>query len=379
MAVVKLACADVTANSLYGLSVALYVGLSDILLICLSYALILRTVLRLPGEAQRKAFNTCGSHICVILVTFVPGLFSILTHRFGHRVAPHVRVLLANLYLLLPPTLNPIVYGVKTREIRERVLHAFLGRKNGAGEIQFNTCLTQMFFIHALCMMESAVLLAMAVDRYVAICFPLRYNSFFSGSLVAQMEIAAVVRGTLLMCPCPFLIKRLSFCQTNVIHHTYCEHMAVVKLACGDTRINSVYGLSVALIVIGGDLLCIGLSYFFIVRAVLRLSSSEARLKAFGTCGSHLCVITISYSPALFSFFTHRFGHNVAPHVHILLANFYLLVPPLLNPIVYGVRTKEIWKQVIRVFLPNQVMVKPRTVCICSPKAPSPSCPLRCS
>ncbi|XP_026577429.1 putative olfactory receptor 52P1 [Pseudonaja textilis] len=231
-----------------------------------------------------------------------------------------------------------------------------------AGEIQFNACLTQMFFIHALCMMESAVLLAMAVDRYVAICFPLRYNSFFTGSLVAKMEIAAVVRGTLLMCPCPFLIKRLSFCRTNVIHHTYCEHMAVVKLACGDTRINSLYGLSVALIVIGGDLLCIGLSYFFIVRAVLRLSSSEARLKAFGTCGSHLCVITISYSPALFSFFTHRFGHNVAPHVHILLANFYLLFPPLLNPIVYGVRTKEIRNQVIRVFLPNKVLVQSRSV-----------------
>ncbi|XP_013909783.1 PREDICTED: olfactory receptor 52K2-like [Thamnophis sirtalis] len=165
-----------------------------------------------------------------------------------------------------------------------------------AGEIQFNTCLAQMFFIHALCMMESAVLLAMAVDRYVAICFPLRYNSFFTGW------------------------------------------------------------------VIGGDLLGIGLSYFFIVRAVLRLSSNEARLKAFGTCGSHLCVITISYSPALFSFLTHRFGHNVAPHVHILLANFYLLVPPMLNPIVYGVRTKEIREQVIRVLLPNKAMVKSRTL-----------------
>lgn len=231
-----------------------------------------------------------------------------------------------------------------------------------AGEIQFNTCLTQMFFIHALCMMESAVLLAMAIDRYVAICFPLRYNSFFTGSLAAKMEVAAVVRGALLMCPCPFLIKRLSFCQTNVIHHTYCEHMAVVKLACGDTRINSVYGLSVALIVIMGDLLGIGLSYFFIVRAVLRLSSSEARFKAFSTCGSHLCVITISYSPALFSFFTHRFGHNVAPHVHILLANLYLLVPPMLNPIIYGVRTKEIREQVIRVFLPNKVIVQSRSV-----------------
>ncbi|XP_062983855.1 olfactory receptor 52P1-like [Elgaria multicarinata webbii] len=224
-----------------------------------------------------------------------------------------------------------------------------------AGEIQVSACLAQMFFIHALCMMESAVLLAMALDRYVAICFPLRYNSVFTGPLVAKMGMAGIVRGTLLMAPCPFLIRRLSFCQTNIIHHTYCEHMAVVKLACGDTSINRAYGLSVALIVIGGDLLCIGLSYFFIVRAVLHLSSHEARLKAFGTCGSHLCVILISYSPALFSFFTHRFGHHVAPQVHILLANLYLLFPPMLNPIVYGVRTKEI-RERINVRLLQQIL-----------------------
>ncbi|XP_066475402.1 olfactory receptor 52P1-like [Tiliqua scincoides] len=229
-----------------------------------------------------------------------------------------------------------------------------------AGEIRAGACLAQMFFIHALCMMESAVLLAMALDRYVAICFPLRYSSVFTGSLVAKMGVASVVRGTLLMGPCPFLIRRLSYCQTNVIHHTYCEHMAVVKLACGDTSTNRAYGLSVALLVIGGDLLCIGLSYCFIVRAVLRLSSSEARLKAFGTCGSHLCVILISYSPALFSFFTHRFGHQVPPHVHILLANLYLLLPPMLNPIVYGVRTKGIRERVVRVFLPARLTAEPR-------------------
>lgn len=130
--------------------------------------------------------------------------------------------------------------------------------------------------------------------------------------------------------------------------------MAVVKLACGDTRPNRVYGLTAALLVIGVDLFCIALSYAFIARAVFRLSSQEARSKALGTCGSHVCVILISYTPALFSFFTHRFGHHVPLHIHILLANVYLLFPPALNPMVYGVKTKEIREKVVKVFQKGQ-------------------------
>ncbi|XP_068964906.1 olfactory receptor 52P1-like isoform X2 [Petaurus breviceps papuanus] len=221
----------------------------------------------------------------------------------------------------------------------------------GSGHIAAAACLAQMFFIHAFCMMESTVLLAMAFDRYVAICDPLRYATILTDTVISRIGLAAVLRGSLLMFPCPFLIGRLSFCHSHVIPHTYCEHMAVVKLACGNTIPNRVYGLTAALLVIGVDLLCIGLSYAFIARAVLRLSSREARAKALGTCGSHICIILISYTPALFSFFTHRFGRHVPLHIHILLANVYLLFPPALNPIVYGVKTKEIRDRVVRVFL----------------------------
>ncbi|XP_057552009.1 olfactory receptor 52P1 [Hippopotamus amphibius kiboko] len=224
----------------------------------------------------------------------------------------------------------------------------------GAGHISASACLAQMFFIHAFCMMESTVLLAMAFDRYVAICHPLHYTTVLTDSIIARIGVVAVVRGSILMLPCPFLIQRLSFCQSHVIPHTYCEHMAVVKLACGDTRPNRVYGLTAALLVIGVDMFCIGLSYVLIGRAVLRLSSHEARSKALGTCGSHVCVILISYTPALFSFFTHRFGHCVPLHIHILLANVYLIFPPALNPMVYGVKTKEIRERVVRVFQKGQ-------------------------
>ncbi|XP_063813013.1 olfactory receptor 52P1-like [Pseudophryne corroboree] len=217
-------------------------------------------------------------------------------------------------------------------------------------EINFNACLAQLFFIHALSMMESTVLLAMAFDRYVAICHPLRYTSILTNPTIARIGVLAIIRGSFLMAPAPLLIRRLSYCRTNIISHTYCEHMAVVKIACTDTTINQIYGITVALLVIAVDIICVTVSYCAIVRAVFRLSSRAARHKALGTCGPHICVILISYIPALFSFFAHRFGHNIPLHIHIILANLYILIPPMCNPIIYGARTKEIRDRVVIIF-----------------------------
>ncbi|KAM9319703.1 olfactory receptor 52P1-like [Gastrophryne carolinensis] len=219
-----------------------------------------------------------------------------------------------------------------------------------ANEINFSACLAQLFFIHALSMMESTVLLAMAFDRYIAICHPLRYNSILTNPTITKIGIVAIIRGSFFMAPAPFLIRRLSYCRTNIILHTYCEHMAVVKIACSDTTINQVYGLTVALLVIAVDIFWISISYCAIVRAVFRLSSKEARHKALGTCGPHICVILISYIPALFSFFAHRFGHNIPLHTHIIIANLYILIPPACNPIIYGARNKKIQRRIVVIF-----------------------------
>ncbi|XP_029442040.1 putative olfactory receptor 52P1 [Rhinatrema bivittatum] len=212
-----------------------------------------------------------------------------------------------------------------------------------------------MFFIHSFSAMRSAVLVAMAFDRCIAICNPLRYTSILSNKIIAEIGATIVVRGVALVMPMPLLIPRLKFYSSNVISHSYCEHMAVVKLAYADIRINNLYGLVVALLVSAFDLVCIALSYFLIFRAVLRLQSKEAHYKALNTCAAHICVILIAYVPFLFSSLTHRFGHNVPLYIHILLADFYLLIPPMLNPIVYGVKTKEIWDGILKIVLKRKV------------------------
>nr|XP_004650781.2 putative olfactory receptor 52P1 [Jaculus jaculus] len=216
------------------------------------------------------------------------------------------------------------------------------------GDMDARLCLTQMFFIHGASVVRSALLVAMAFDRFVAVCEPLRYNAIFSHSLVAHLGLMALAKGVILVLPMPLLLQRLTFCRTT-IPHTYCDHMAVVKMACSNTRANSIYGLFVILLVIGLDLLLIGFSYTLILQAVVRLNSRDATCKALDTCSAHLFVILITYAPALFSSIAHRvIAHSTPPHAHILLANLYLLLPSTLNPIIYGIKTKEIRDKVAK-------------------------------
>ncbi|CAM2095411.1 olfactory receptor 52K2-like [Caretta caretta] len=214
--------------------------------------------------------------------------------------------------------------------------------------IYTNGCLAQIFLIHSVTCMESGFMLAMAFDRYVAICNPLRHSAVLTNRAVAKIGLVIVMRGAVLLGPHPLLLKRLRYCKTNVISHTYCEFMALVKLACEDTTVMSAYSLAVSFLAGGLDLILIVLSYILILQAVFRLPSKEARRKSLGTCSAHVCAMLVFYTPASFTYFSHRFGH-VEPHVHILIANMYLLFPPMMNPIIYGVRTPGIRQRALHI------------------------------
>ncbi|KAM7179271.1 olfactory receptor 52R1-like [Macrochelys suwanniensis] len=217
-------------------------------------------------------------------------------------------------------------------------------------EIDFNACLTQMYFIHCFTGIESGIFVAMAVDRYVAIWDPLRHSTILTNPVVVKIGLAVVLRGGIVVLLYPILARQWPYCRTNIIPHTYCEHIVVVKQACADIHISIYYGLFLIVSGMGLDMCFITVSYIQILRAVFSLPTKDARLKTFGTCISHLCAISSFYVPALFSFLTQRFGQNVPQHFHVLMANAYLLVPPMLNPIIYGMRTKQIRDRLLWLF-----------------------------
>ncbi|XP_074833921.1 olfactory receptor 52E4-like [Carettochelys insculpta] len=217
-------------------------------------------------------------------------------------------------------------------------------------EIDFNACLMQMYFIHCFSMAESGIFVAMGFDRYVAICHPLRYSTILTNSLVAKLCLAVVLRGGVLIVPYLFLARQWPYCRTNIIPEPYCTHIAVVNLACADIRVSSYYGLFVAFCVTGLDVIFIALSYTLILRAIFRLPRKDARIKTFETCGSHIAVILAFYIPGLFTSLSSRLGKNGALQFSVLISNLCLLMPPTLNPIIYGVRTKQIQTRLFHLF-----------------------------
>ncbi|MBN3297255.1 olfactory receptor 52E4-like [Amia ocellicauda] len=222
-------------------------------------------------------------------------------------------------------------------------------------DISFEGCFIQMFFIYMFVTLESSILVMMAYDRYVAICNPLRYTTILSKTLVCKAFVAFFIRDLVLTGLIPTLASRLPYCSSVCISHCYCDHMAVAKLACTNIIMNNYYGLFVALSILGVDAIFVGFSYIMIFRAVLKLGSKGARLKALNTCGSHLFVIMYFYIISLFNYLVYRFGKDVPVHVHVVFGVLYLLIPPVLNPMVYAVRTKEIRHAFLRHFLPRKI------------------------
>ncbi|XP_073218629.1 olfactory receptor 51G2-like [Lepidochelys kempii] len=218
-------------------------------------------------------------------------------------------------------------------------------------EISLDACFAQLFFIHLFECIESSVLLLMAFDRFIAIRDPLRYVSILTLPRIGKMGLVCVLRGMAVMLPLPIFLQQFQYCRPNVLSHCYCINQDVMKIACSDIRVNSIYGLSVALLTEGLDSLLIFLSYVMILTTVLSITSHAECLRALNTCISHLCAVLLFYTPMIGLSVIHRFGEGSSPLLQVLLGYISLLVPPLMNPIVYSVKSKHLRARIIMVFV----------------------------
>ncbi|XP_030633806.1 olfactory receptor 51E1-like [Chanos chanos] len=220
--------------------------------------------------------------------------------------------------------------------------------------ISLNGCLIQMFFIIYFQSFQSTILLWMALDRYFAICTPLYYHKHMAFPNFLKFVIVPLLRNAFFDVLLITLAGSLPFCHSNVIDHCFCEHMALVGLACGDTSVNSLVGLMAALLIPAVDFVVIVVSYVIIFSTVIKTGQSHT--KAFNTCITHIIVISVSLCFLLMAYLSYRIRNNFSSNNRVFLSLMYLLVPSCLNPIIYGVRTKEIRQQFLHIMRDMRIL-----------------------
>ncbi|KAL1763515.1 olfactory receptor 13C7-like, partial [Sigmodon hispidus] len=212
--------------------------------------------------------------------------------------------------------------------------------------ISFSGCALQMFLSFAMGATECVLLGMMAFDRYVAICNPLRYPVVMSKTVYMSMALSSWMAGSITGTVQTSLAMRLPFCGDNVINHFTCEILAVLKLACADISINVIFMGVGNVVYLAGPVLFIFISYIFILITILRIPSAEGRRKAFSTCSAHLTVVIIFYGTILFMYGKPKskdpLGADKQDVSDKLISLFYGVLTPMLNPIIYSLRNKDV-------------------------------------
>ncbi|XP_007533465.3 olfactory receptor 51S1 [Erinaceus europaeus] len=223
-----------------------------------------------------------------------------------------------------------------------------------AQAVPASACLLQMFFVHVFSVMESSVLLTMAFDRALAICYPLHYPRLLTNDVITKIGLAVIFRCLGLHLPLPFLLAHMPYCRPQVLTHSYCLHPDMARMACPGAG-GAVYSLFVVLSAMGLDPLLIFLSYGLIGKVLRGLGSSEDRWKAGQACAAHLSAVLLFYVPMILLALIDRLRVPIPQPAHTLLSYVHFLIPPLINPILYSVKMKEIRERILKRLHPRKV------------------------
>ncbi|XP_062053899.1 putative olfactory receptor 2B8 [Lepus europaeus] len=218
-----------------------------------------------------------------------------------------------------------------------QMLSNMVGRKK---TIPFSSCATQMYFSLSFGMIECVLLGVMAYDRYVAICHPLHYTVIMDRNTCIQLAAVSWCCSFLSSMVINVLTLSLPYCGPNVLNHFFCEVPSVLRLACFDTSLTELVVFVFSIIIVFIPFLLIVVSYAHILLSVLRMRSTSGRYKALSTCASHLTVVALFYGTAIFMYMrpqskSSRAGGKV-------IAVFYTVITPMLNPLIYSLRNQDV-------------------------------------
>lgn len=206
--------------------------------------------------------------------------------------------------------------------------------------IPFHACAIQLGCFLTFMITECFLLASMAYDRYVAICSPLHYSTVMSKRVCVQLVAVPYIYSFLVALFHTIITFRLIYCGPNVINHFYCDDIPLLALSCSDTHVKEILIFAFA----GFDMICsssiVLTSYIFIVVAILRIRSTQGRRKAVSTCGSHMVAVTIFYGTLIFMYLQPKSNHSL--DTDKMASVFYTVVIPMLNPLIYSLRNKEV-------------------------------------
>ncbi|XP_008152210.2 olfactory receptor-like protein OLF3 [Eptesicus fuscus] len=272
--------------------------------------------------------------LIMYLVTIVGNLLILLLIRLDSRLH-------TPMYFFL--TVLSFVDLCYANSIAPQMLaHLLSARKS----IPFHNCVLQLYVSLALGGSEFFLLGAMAYDRYVAVCHPLHYTVIMHGGLCLGLAAGCLVAGFMNSLMETIITFRLPLCH-NIINHFACETLAVLRLACVDISFNMVMVAISGFLVIMLPCALVLFSYGHIVAAILRIRSAQGRSKAFGTCASHLTVVSMCFGATIFTYLGPRSVSSVEEEKMVAL--FYAVVAPMLNPLIYSLRNKDVMAAVWKV------------------------------
>ena len=206
--------------------------------------------------------------------------------------------------------------------------------------IAFYACAMQLGCFLTFMITECFLLASIAYDRYVAICSPLHYSTLMSKRVCIRLVAVPYVYSFLVALFHTIITFHLTYCGPKVINHFYCDDLPLLALSCSDTRMKEILIFAFA----GFDTICsssiVLTSYLFIITAILRIRSTQGRLKAISTCGSHMVAVTIFYGTLIFMYLQPRSNHSL--DTDKMASVFYTVVIPMLNPLIYSLRNKEV-------------------------------------